>query len=82
MLEAIDRWENEGGAAPLMHPPQPLINEGGDAQAATACHATSNGATPADYAQTGPEHPAPVTPGPSAASPIPRRQLAASRMTA
>jgi hypothetical protein len=54
MLEAIDRWENEGGAAPLMHPPQPLINECGDAQAATVCHATSDGATPVDYAQTGP----------------------------
>lgn len=57
MLEAIDRWENEGGAAPLIYPPQPLLSECDDAQAATARHATSGRATPTDSAQTGPSTP-------------------------
>jgi hypothetical protein len=54
MFEAIDRWENEGGAAPPMYPPQPLLSERDDKQAATARPATSDRATQADFAQSGP----------------------------
>jgi hypothetical protein len=54
MFEAIDRWENEGGATPLMYPFQPLASKADNAQTATACHATSDRPTPADYGQTDP----------------------------
>jgi hypothetical protein len=54
MFEAIDRWENEGGATPPMYPPQPLLSERDDKQAATARPATSDRATQADFAQSGP----------------------------
>lgn len=65
MLEAIDRWENEGGAAPLMYPPQPLDRRvrRGASRDRMPRHERSRDAS--DYPQTGPEHPAPVTPGPS-----------------
>ena len=53
MFEAIDRWENEGGA-PLVYPPQPLLSERDNTQAATGRHATSDRAVPAGSAQTGP----------------------------
>ena len=57
MLEAIDRWENEGGAAPLIYPPQPLISECGDAQAATACHVASDRPSPAELRADRPRAP-------------------------
>lgn len=53
MFEAIDRWENEGGA-PLMYPPQPLLSERDNTQAATARHPTSDRAAPAESSQIGP----------------------------
>ena len=52
MFEAIDRWENEGGATPPMYPPQTLLSECDDEQAATARYVPSDGATPADSAQS------------------------------
>lgn len=54
MFEAIDRWENEGGAAQLMHPPQPSLSECDNAHAATARQDTSDRVTPADSAQADP----------------------------
>ena len=52
MFEAIDRWENEGGATPSMYPPQTLLSECDDKQATTARHVTSDHATFADSAQS------------------------------
>jgi hypothetical protein len=54
MFEAIDRWENEGGATPFMYPPEPLLSERENTPEPTARHATSDRATPPDSAQTGP----------------------------
>ena len=51
MVEAIDRWENEGGATRPMYPPQPLLSERDDKELATARYGTSDRATPADSAQ-------------------------------
>lgn len=52
MVEAIDRWENEGGATRPMYPPQPLLSKRDDKELATARYGTSDRATPTDSAQS------------------------------